>query len=83
MHYPLLILKEKNLCWHVCVRHPHKLPAYTLLENLTDDALAYVALCDEMFDHFPQQILVNVTLADWRVDDLVRIFYNCFYSVMP
>ena len=54
VHYPLLILKEKNLCWHVCVRHPHKLPAYTLLENLTDDALAYVALCDEMFDHFPQ-----------------------------
>ena len=26
---------------------------YTLLENLTDDANAYVTLYDDIFDHYP------------------------------
>ena len=41
--------------------------AYTLLENLTDDAIYCLALCDEIYDHIPlfDEILRHIELCNY------------------
>ena len=53
--------------------------SHTLLENLTDDAIAYcLAVFDEIFDHFPlfDETLRHIELCNNVISQIQRIRQN-------